>query len=547
LRVKNPWFLFVVCSLLALHLAYTPASRAQDAEPAEEPARLPAAPLQSGSKGLPAIDRVYIDRIEIRDNTIFSDQELAAITDTYRGRELTFEDLEELRNRLNLYYLSKGFINSGVILPDQKIEDGLVTFKAIEGRITDIQIIDYERLKPSYIKKRFTLGTGPPLNLNELQERLRILESNPLIQRLNVQLDPGDQPGEANLKVKVTENKPYYLALSLNNNRSPAVGSEVVVLEAAHNNFSGHGDSIQTLFGFNEGIFDVAVNYTLPVSAKDTLFNLFYSYGDSTVVEEPFDEIDIDNEEIHYGTSISHPFINTTHSHLRIGLLLEKIDYKSYLFDRPFSFSQGVVNGESSVTVLRLLQEWLYRSSTQVTALSSVFSFGLDALGSDNNEPYTDFFTWLGQFQWTRMLAKPLAGQILFRANIQLSRDPLLPFEKFTIGGINSVRGYRKDALVRDYGVFGSLEYRHSLLNLKLPKISRAKDDGLLQFYLDFVPVAVSITFQGFFQVFQMFAKGKKESFLLLKKGQGFVGCDPVKPGEQRCIFPEPVERFKCL
>ena len=274
------------------------------------------------------------------------------------------------------------------------------------------------------------------------------------------------------------------MALSFSNNRSPAVGGEVLELEMAHNNVSGRGDSFFALFGINEGIFDIAMNYTVPITARDTLLSFFYSDSDSEVVEDPFDDIDVESDETHYGVSVSHPFINNTTTQLRAGLLLEKIDYDTKLLGRHFSFSPGVEDGKSDVTVVRFSQEWISRSSTQVTAFSSVFSFGVDALGADSNEPYTDFFMWLGQFQWTRMLPEPLGGQVLVRADLQLTDDPLLPYEKFSIGGINSVRGYREDEIVRDKGAFGSLEYRHPLFNLSVPKISKTKEDGKLYLVL---------------------------------------------------------------
>ena len=482
----NHRLLSPLCFLfLSLHLTYNTPTWAQDAQPAEQPSHiLPTAPTQPATNNIRTIDRVYVERIEILDNTIFSEQELGTLTEPYTLRQLTFEDLEELRTQINLYYLSKGFINSGVILPDQEIEDGLVTFRAIEGSITAIDIVEYGRLKPSYVEKRIALGTGPPLNLIELQERLQIIDANPLIKRLDVQLNPGDNPGEASLKANVEEEKPYYMALSFNNNRSPAVGGEVLEMEVAHYNVSGHGDSLSGLFGINDGIFDIALNYTVPITVRDTLLSFFYSNSDSEVVEDPFDEIDIESDEIHYGLSVSHPFINNTSNQLRVGLLLEKIDYETKMLGRHYSFSQGVEDGKSDLTVVRFVQEWIARSSTQVTAFSSVFSFGVDALGADNNEPYTDFFMWLGQFQWTRRLFKPLGGQVLVRADLQLTDDPLLPYEKFSIGGINSVRGYREDELVRDKAAFGSLEYRHPLFNLTVPKVSKSKEDGKLYLVL---------------------------------------------------------------
>jgi hemolysin activation/secretion protein len=42
----------------------------------------------------------------------------------------------------------------------------------------------------------------------------------------------------------------------------------------------------------------------------------------------------------------------------------------------------------------------------------------------------------------------------------QLAADSLLPLEKFSVGGMNSVRGYRENQLVRDNGLSASLEFR---------------------------------------------------------------------------------------
>jgi hemolysin activation/secretion protein len=43
---------------------------------------------------------------------------------------------------------------------------------------------------------------------------------------------------------------------------------------------------------------------------------------------------------------------------------------------------------------------------------------------------------------------------------VQLSPDALVPLEQFGLGGIDSVRGYRQDALLTDNGAFVSAEVR---------------------------------------------------------------------------------------
>jgi hemolysin activation/secretion protein len=49
---------------------------------------------------------------------------------------------------------------------------------------------------------------------------------------------------------------------------------------------------------------------------------------------------------------------------------------------------------------------------------------------------------------------------LIVRANAQLSDEPLLALEQFSLGGVQSVRGYRENQLLRDNGIFGSVELR---------------------------------------------------------------------------------------
>jgi hemolysin activation/secretion protein len=51
----------------------------------------------------------------------------------------------------------------------------------------------------------------------------------------------------------------------------------------------------------------------------------------------------------------------------------------------------------------------------------------------------------------------------LTRVYAQFTPDPLLSLEQFSLGGIDTVRGYRQNQIIADNGIFGSIEYRISL------------------------------------------------------------------------------------
>ena len=95
------------------------------------------------------------------------------------------------------------------------------------------------------------------------------------------------------------------------------------------------------------------------------------------------------------------------------------------------------------MTVFRFIQEWLDRNSTNIIAARSTLSWGVDLFNptiAGNDRPDGKFFAWLGQFQWVQRLGKSDV-QLIFRTDLQLTPERLLPLEKFGVGGEFSIAG----------------------------------------------------------------------------------------------------------
>ncbi|MDX1696782.1 MAG: POTRA domain-containing protein, partial [Thiohalobacterales bacterium] len=262
------------------------------------PLELPTVPAPPPGADLSRQARVFVREFRLEGNSVFSDTELAAVTGSYVNREISSGELQELRYRLTLYYVERGYINSGAVIPDQQVRDGIITLQIIEGELSEINVSGERRLRPAYIRDRAALGGGPPLNIVTLGEQLQILQQNPRIERLNATLEPGAVPGESQLNVRVEEAQPYELWLDLDNARSPSVGGEGATLRGLHRNLTGHGDTLEADLGGSEGLVEWNLAYTRPLNARDTRLRLSVQGNDSEVVETPFDILDIENEEI---------------------------------------------------------------------------------------------------------------------------------------------------------------------------------------------------------------------------------------------------------
>lgn len=408
-----------------------------------------------------------VDHIIIKGATVFTSDALSGLVKPYIGRKVTMSELHQLRQKISERYVQLGYINSGVIIPDQKIKNNTVIMQAIEGGIESLVISGNNDLKQSYLSQRVALGTSIPLNIRELKKTLNKLQFNPLIQKVDARLSPGSALGLASLDIAVTEAPDRGFWAQLDNYRSPNVGAEGFKISYGDNNISGYGDALGMILTASEGLRKADFSYAVPVNARDTYLHVNAQLSDSKVVEAPFDALDIESENSTYSLGLSRSFNFDGIDVLSASANIVAKDSEAFLFDEPFSFSQGAIDGASKTTVLELELDWTRRTRDEVSAATFMLRRGLDAMGAnqaaDDAIPDGTFTSAVAQFQYARRLPVREGSQMIVRFAAQRSADPLLAIEKFSIGGHSSVRGYRENQLVRDNGLNASLEFRYPI------------------------------------------------------------------------------------
>ena len=464
--VKAGWFSTLIATGMSLFLVFS-----GGAVHGQTPVLPP--PPSEFTNDLPGTVGVYVREFEFTGNTVFSRDRLAEVIRSYAQRRVTSAELEQARRDLTLHYIQHGYVNSGAILEDQSVSNGIITFTVVEGRLSEIALEGNRRLRAKMIRQRLQLHAGPPLNLNTLQEGLLILKNNPNVQRLNAELMPSGQPGRALLDVKIREANPWHLGVEARNDRPPSVGAELLELAASHSNLSGHSDELAFRYGIAHRTHDGAefselddwgISYTIPVTSRETTVRVYYDRNDFTVIEEPFADLGINSESAAYGIAVRHPLLRSIRREFALGLIAERRESETFLLGQPFSFRAGDANAQSHETVLRFFQEWVLREQAQVLALRSTVSWGVDVLSpTRGREPNGLFVAWLGQAQYVRRLGAT-QNQIIWNTSVQWASEPLLSLEQFSLGGANTVRGYRENQIIRDMGLLSSVELRLPLV-----------------------------------------------------------------------------------
>lgn len=412
---------------------------------------------------------VLVKKFKIVGSTVFTPEQLARVLQPYTLRRLTFTELLAAQQAIDRLYLENGYITSGTFLPPQKLEDGIVTIEVIEGTVEEINITGLDRLDSGYIRSRIERATKAPLNREELLEALQLLQLDPLIGSLNAELTAGSTIGSSILELTLQQADPFDLTLSYDNYRAPSVGTNRRQVSLTHRNLLGLGDRLSLGYLNTDGSNSLNdFNYTIPINSSNSTLGFRLGYTDSEIIEEPFDQFNIESENTNYEFTYRQPLLREPTKELAIGLSFSRNDSSTTAKGEPFQLSRGAeTDGETHISAVRFFQEYTTRNASQVLALRSQFSLGVnwfDATINDDEIPDSNFLAWRGQAQYLRLLSRDLT--LLLRSDFQASNRPLVPVEQFSLGGALSVRGYRQDILLGDNGLFSSAELRATVARI---------------------------------------------------------------------------------
>jgi len=488
------WFAVSSCASAAIAQTAPLIPPPQDLLPPTNPNLLPSPTLPTvppapakltppTAKPLPQIPNtipgaIVVKRFVILGSTIFSQEELLAELKKNKllDRPLSFAELLQAQVVVTEYFTSRGYKTSGAVIPPQTVEEeGVVKIQVVEGSLEAINVTGTRRLKPNYVRSRLAVAATKPLNERRLLEALKLLQLDPLIQNISAELSAGARPGTNRLDVKVTEARSFKAQLGLNNGRSPAVGSFRRQLDVSEANLLGIGDGLSISYANTDGSNLGDLTYTLPINPYNGTVSVRISQGGNLITEKPFDQIDIRATSRSFDLSLRQPFFRTSAQEFAAGISLSQQSSRTSVLGVPLAISPGADNqGETRVAALRFFQEWTDRRAQSVFAVRSQFSVGLNVFNATINKTAPDgrFFAWRGQMQWLRLLAPDTL--LLLRSDLQLADRSLLPLEQLSLGGADSVRGYRQDLLLTDNGWLGSAEVR-------LPLLRAPESQGLLQ------------------------------------------------------------------
>jgi hemolysin activation/secretion protein len=418
---------------------------------------------------------IPVRQIRVVGSTILTESEIRALTAPLEGKSVTINQLREVADKITQIYQERNYITSRAIIPaDQVIRNGVVTIQVLEGALENVEIRwagnDRGRLNEDYIRQRVLSGAKTPLNFSRLEEDLQLLRSEPLIGdlRANLTRSTTNAPDKSVIQLVVTEAPSFSTRAFIDNYGSTTTGIFRLGLGAQELNLTGAGDALSANYTRSGTANAYSFGYTYPVSHNGGTLSLNASFGNNPISDPQFAGLNIATDSQVYELAYRQPLVRTTREEFALGLSFSAENSASTFNGQSFNFqNQKFSDGTSQARVFRFTQEYVERDNQGAWALRSSFNLGVDAFGATvrtDGTPDGRFFSWNGQVLRVQRVSADRDSLLSFRLNTQFTGDRLMALNRFSVGGMYSVRGYRQNQLTGDSGIQGSIEWQMPLV-----------------------------------------------------------------------------------
>jgi len=381
----------------------------------------------------------------------------------YLGPGRTEVDVEQARTALEKAYKDKGFKTVSVSVPRQSAARGIVILVVTEAPVGRLRVQGSRFFNIDQIKNRApSLKEGTVPNFNEVEREIIALNQSADLQ-VTPSLKPGAVPGTVDVELTVKDKLPLHGSVELNNRYSANTTPLRLNFDLRYSNLWQLGHTIG--FGFQvapqrpDDALVYSAYYIAPVPGVNWLSVMLQGIRQNSNVSTLGGTAVAGNGEIYGGRFLFDlPGGKGFYHSASFGL-----DYKH--FTQDLSLGDQLVGSPITYWPFVTSYNAALIGKGRVTELSTALTFHFRGMGSttvefDNRRYNADgnFVALRGTLGHEQDL--PFGFQFYGLLQGQASPNPLVDSEQFSLGGLNTVRGYLESVVLGDSAVAGTVELR---------------------------------------------------------------------------------------
>ena len=403
--------------------------------------------------------KFVLKQLFIQGKSIYDKRALKPLYTSYLKKELTLKNIYEIAQKITNKYRNDGYILSKAIVPPQKINDGVVHLRIIEGYIDKIKIQGPVRGPRKLINKyKKNILKSRPLRVSDLERYLLLIDDLPGVTAKSI-LTPSEDKPSATTMTLILADKAFVGYIGADNRGSKFNGPYQFLGGVTVNSLLGDNSraGLQgVLTSQTEELLFLNAFYDLPINQEGT--RLFFS---SSVSEsEPgstLKQFDINGDSTSITLRLTHPFLRSRGKNLTGHLGFSGRNSTTKIL--------GSLDSEDRLRVMNMGVSYDYADEYKgVNLIRLNLSKGLNIFdatesGSSNlsrSRGKSNFTKLTGNLMRIQNLSP--SWNLLGAASWQYSFDKLLASEEFGVGGSQYGRAYDSSEITGDHGVAFKVE-----------------------------------------------------------------------------------------
>src|SRR5690606_3488358 len=165
--------------------------------------------------------RFDIWEFRVEGNTLLDVARIEAAVSPYLGPQRRLDDVQAASGELERAYRRAGYPVLFIEVPEQDVVGGVVTLRAVEGKIDRVRVTQSRYFTLSGIRGAVpSVDSGRALHVPSMQAELNALNARSSNLKVAPILSPGKTPGSVDIELKVKDELPLTGAVELNNYNS---------------------------------------------------------------------------------------------------------------------------------------------------------------------------------------------------------------------------------------------------------------------------------------------------------------------------------------
>jgi hemolysin activation/secretion protein len=410
-----------------------------------------------------AAQRFDIDDFAVEGADTLPQIEIEEAIYPFLGPNRSADDVEKARAALEKAYHDKGYQTVSVSVPQQNAQAKVISLKVTELKVGRLRVKNSRYFDLNKITdKAASLKEGTVPNFTDVTKDIVALNQWP-DRRVTPALRAGITPGTVDVDLNVEDKVPLHASVEFNNRQSPNTTAPRITSTVHYDNLWQRGDS----FSFSYQVApqrpsDAEVfsgSYLARIEDVDWLSVLVYAVKSSSDVATVGGTNIVGPGQILGSRAvITLPTRENFFHTLSVGL-----DYKH--FDQTVKL--GGDGFASPVTYYPVVASYgaTFQNEKFTTQLNAAVTYNLRPLSSsptdfDNKrfDASASFIHLNADLSHTQEL--PEGIQLYGKIQGQVADGPLVSSEQFSVGGLDTVRGYLESEVLGDNGIVGNIELR---------------------------------------------------------------------------------------